>query len=63
MYAVSEQFKQKINSDTVAATARITLISDNTVIDGENLVSVKIKDYCYNNGSIIGTAMAKEAEI
>lgn len=63
MYTVSNEFKEIVKSNAVAATARITLVADGTVLDGNNLSSVSIKDYCNNNGTIIGTTMCKEAEI
>lgn len=63
MYTVSDEFKNIVKSNAVTAVARITLATSNTVIDGNQLVSVSIKDYCYNNGNIIGTTMCKEAEI
>ena len=63
MYTVSNEFKENVQSNAVVATARITLVADGTVLDGNNLASVSIKDYCNNNGNIIGTTMCKEAEI
>ena len=63
MYTVSNEFKEMVKSNAVVATARITLVADGTVLDGNNLASVSIKDYCNNNGAIIGTTMCKEAEI
>ena len=63
MYIVSNEFKEVVKSNAVISTARITLVADGTVLDGENLVSVVIRDYCENEGAIIGTTMCKEAEI
>ena len=63
MYTVSNEFKEVVQSNAVIATARITLVADGTVLDGNNLSSVSIKDYCNNNGTIIGTTMCKEVEI
>lgn len=63
MYTVSNEFKEMVKSNAVIATARITLVADGTVLDGNNLSSVSIRDYCNNNGTIIGTTMCKEAEI
>lgn len=64
MYSsISEEAKQALKSNAVVTTARITLTSNNTVIDGTHLCTVKIIDQCYENGVIIGTTMAKEVEI
>lgn len=63
MYTVSDKFKEVVQSNAVVATARIILVADNTVIDGNDLTSVTIRDYCNNDGVIIGTAMSKEVEI
>lgn len=39
------------------------IIKNNMIIDSNNIISVKLKDYCNDNGNIIGTAMLKELEI
>ena len=60
---ISNDAKNVLKSRVVTTTARITLISNNTVIDGNNLQNVTITDQCYDNGVIVGTAMCKEVEI
>lgn len=60
---ISNDAKTALKSRVVTTTARITLTSNNQVIDGNNLVNVTITDQCYENGVIVGTAMAKEVEI
>lgn len=64
MYSnISNDAKNTLKSNVVTLTARITLTSNNQVIDGNYLQNITITDQCYENGVIIGTAMAKEAEI
>ena len=64
MYSdISNDAKTALKAKDVTTTARITLTSDNTVIDGDNLTSITIIDQCYENGVIVGTAMCKEVEI
>lgn len=60
---ISNDAKTALKSRVVTTTARITLTSNNQVIDGNNLVNVTITDQCYQDGVIVGTAMAKEVEI
>lgn len=60
---ISNDAKTALKSRVVTTTARITLTSNNQVIDGNNLVNVTITDQCYQDGVIIGTAMCKEVEI
>lgn len=63
MYNVSDELKSKLNSNTVTSTARLTFSDPQLVIDENNLVSLKLRDYCYNEGRIIGTNIAKDLEI
>lgn len=63
MYQVSNECKQILNSNVVITTARVTFSDPQLVIDGENLSSIKIKDYCYNEGRIIGTNIARDVEM
>lgn len=63
MYNISDELKTAMQSEVIITTARITVLDDNTVIDGNNLCTVKITDKCYQDGVIIGTAMCKELEI
>lgn len=64
MYSnISNDAKVALKSNVVTLTARITLTSNEQVIDGNYLQNVTITDQCYENGVIIGTAMAKEVEI
>lgn len=63
---VSNEFKEAVKSNAVTSTAKITVYNSDdttTLITGENIKTVKITDNCYNEGVIIGTTMAKEAEI
>ena len=70
---VSEEAKQIVRSNLITTTARLTFkdfFPDNIenpdlVLLGDVLTEngLKIADYCYNNGKLIGTAMVKEAEI
>jgi len=60
---ISNDAKTALKSRVVTTTARITLTSNNQVIDGNNLVNVTITDQCYQDGVIVGTAMCKEVEI
>lgn len=64
MYIVSEELKNILNtSNAIISTARLTFSDPQLVIDGDNLYSLKIKDYCYNEGRIIGTNIARDAEV
>lgn len=63
MYNVSTELKNKLNSNSVTTTARLTFSNPQLVIDGNNLVSLKLKDCCYNEGRIIGTNIAKDVEV
>ena len=64
MYSsISNDAKAALKANAVTITARITLTSSNTVIDGDNLKTITITDQCYENGVIVGTAMCKEVEI
>ena len=48
MYSdISNDAKTALKAKDVTTTARITLTSDNTVIDGDNLTSITIIDQCY----------------
>lgn len=64
MYSnISNDAKAALKAKAITTTARITLTSNNQVIDGNNLITVTITDQCYENGVIVGTAMCKEVEI
>ena len=60
---ISNDAKNALKSNAVTTTARITLTSNNQVIDGDYLQNVTITDQCYQDGVIVGTAMCKEVEI
>lgn len=74
MYSdASEQFKKGVKDRVIISTARLTfkdffpddLEQPDLVLNNSNISDngVKISDYCYNNGQLVGTAMTKEAEI
>lgn len=64
MYNVSDELKNILNTNSaIISTARLTFSDPQLVIDGDNLYSLKIKDYCYNEGRIIGTNIARDAEV
>lgn len=64
MYIVSEELKDILNtSSAIISTARLTFSDPQLVIDGDNLYSLNIKDYCYNEGRIIGTNIARDVEV
>jgi len=74
MYSdVSEQFKKGVKDRVIISTAKLTfkdffpddLEQPDLVLNNSNISDngIKISDYCYNNGQLVGTAMTKEAEI
>lgn len=59
---VSEQYKKAIKKRNIISTAYLKIIEDNILIPVSDISTVKLKDYCNDNGKIIGTAMSKELE-
>lgn len=62
---ISKEFKEVVKSNAVTASAKLTVYNDDgttTLIDGNNLKTLKITDNCYTDGQIIGTACCKELD-
>lgn len=55
---------QKIVAFRLTENRQVELIiKNNMIIDSNNIITLKLKDYCNDNGNIIGTAMLKELEV
>lgn len=64
MYNASAELRAKLKeSNVITSTGRLTFSDPQLIIEGQKLISIKIKDTCYNNGKIIGTNIAKDVEI
>lgn len=64
MYNASAELRSKLKeSNVITSTGRLTFSDPQLIIEGQKLISIKIKDTCYNNGKIIGTNIAKDVEI
>ena len=63
MYSnVSSNYRDTIKKRNVISTAYLRIIDDNIIIPASDISIVKLKDYCNDEGKIIGTAMSKELE-
>ena len=60
---VSNKFKTAINSNSVMTIAKLTYVDTNIAMPQKYLKKVALKDYCNDDGKIIGTTMCKELEI